>query len=378
MASILNSIPEAIADVKAGKLIIIVDDDDRENEGDFMVAARFATPEVINFMATHGRGLICVPLTEQRCDELQLDLMVGTNTATHETNFTISVDLIGKGCTTGISASDRSKTVQALIAPETIAADLGRPGHIFPLRSKNGGVLRRAGHTEAATDLAVMAGLEPGGVIVEIMKEDGDMARLPDLLVIAKDLGLKIISIKDLIEYRLKHESLVQRETAVQMPTKWGSFQLIPFTQIDNGVHHMALVKGEWQPGEPVLVRVHRSCVAGDIFGSSLCNCHQVLHRSMEIIEKEGRGVVVYMNHDTNSKGALSKQLIPAVIDSHDATGVVCSKQQMDQRDYGVGAQILRNLGISQTRLLSNNPKKRAALSGYGIEVVGIEPISGV
>jgi len=357
MATVLNSVSEALEDVRQGKLLIIVDDDDRENEGDFMVAARFATPEVINFMATHGRGLICVPLTEARCDELQLELMVGTNTAKHETNFTVSVDLIGKGCTTGISAADRSKTVQALIDPATTAADLGRPGHIFPLRSKAGGVLRRAGHTEAATDLAVMAGLEPAGVIVEIMKENGEMARLPDLLRIASDLGLKVISIKDLIEYRIRHESLVTKDVTVNMPTKWGGFKLTTFTQPDNGAQHVALIKGEWAEGEPVLVRVHRACGAGDIFGSSLCNCHELLHRSMEIIEKEGRGVVVYMF-------AAEPRLMYG-----------CSKQLMDQRDYGIGAQILRMLGITQMRLLTDNPKKRVGLSGYGIEVVGVEPI---
>ncbi|WP_431209282.1 3,4-dihydroxy-2-butanone-4-phosphate synthase [Puia sp. P3] len=357
MATVLNSISEALEDVRQGKLLIIVDDDDRENEGDFMVAARFATPEVINFMATHGRGLICVPLTEARCDELQLELMVGTNTATHETNFTVSVDLIGKGCTTGISAADRSKTVQALIDPATTAADLGRPGHIFPLRSKAGGVLRRAGHTEAATDMAVMAGLEPAGVIVEIMKEDGEMARLPDLLRIASDLGLKVISIKELIEYRIRNESLVTKDVTVNMPTKWGGFKLTTFTQPDNGAQHVALIKGEWAEGEPVLVRVHRACGAGDIFGSSLCNCHELLHRSMEIIEKEGRGVVVYMF-------AAEPRLMYG-----------CSKQLMDQRDYGIGAQILRMLGITQMRLLTDNPKKRVGLSGFGIEVVGVEPI---
>jgi len=357
MATVLNSISEALEDVRQGKLLIIVDDDDRENEGDFMVAARFATPEVINFMATRGRGLICVPLTEARCDELQLEPMVGTNTATHETNFTVSVDLIGKGCTTGISAADRSKTVQALIDVSTTAADLGRPGHIFPLRSKAGGVLRRAGHTEAATDLAVMAGLEPAGVIVEIMKEDGEMARLPDLLKIGSDLGLKIISIKDLIEYRIRHESLVTMDVTVNMPTKWGGFRLTTFTQPDNGAHHVALVKGEWAEGGAVLVRVHRACGAGDIFGSSLCNCHELLHRSMEIIEKEGRGVVVYLF-------AAEPRLMYG-----------CSKQLMDQRDYGIGAQILRMLGITQMRLLTDNPKKRVGLSGYGIEVMGVEPL---
>lgn len=375
MANLLNTIPEAIEDVKAGKLIIIVDDDDRENEGDFMVAARFATPEVVNFMATHGKGLICVPLTEQRCDELQLDLMVGKNTATHETNFTISVDLIGKGCTTGISASDRSKTIQALIDPATHPAELGKPGHIFPLRSKDGGVLRRAGHTEAATDLALMAGLEPAGVIVEIMKEDGEMARLPDLLELAEGLNIKIISIKDLIEYRLQHETLIKKEVAVKMPTAWGDFDMVAYTQIDNGTHHLALVKGEWKADEPVLVRVHRSCIAGDIFGSCLCNCSKLLHRSMEIIDKEGKGVVVYMNQESIG-GALINKLYK-YIGAENGLQIKADsrKQQLDQRDYGVGAQILRSLGVSKIRLLTDNPKKRAGLSGYGIEITDVAPI---
>ncbi|WP_207425139.1 3,4-dihydroxy-2-butanone-4-phosphate synthase [Pedobacter sp. SYSU D00535] len=375
MAEILNTIPEAIADIQEGKLVIIVDDDDRENEGDFMVAARFATPEVINFMAIHGRGLICVPLTEQRCDELELGLMVGTNTATHETNFTISVDLIGKGCTTGISVSDRSKTIQALIDPETKPAELGRPGHIFPLRSKDGGVLRRAGHTEAATDLAAMAGLEPAGVIVEIMKDDGEMARLPDLLKISKELNIKIISIKDLIEYRLQHETLIKREVSVTMPTTWGNFDLVAYTQVDSGVHHIALVKGEWGPDEPVLVRVHRSCIAGDIFGSCLCNCNKSLHRSMEIIEKEGRGVVVYMNQEGTGNALINKLSRYIGLENGATLKQGDGKQPTDQRDYGVGAQILRSLGISKMRLLSDNPKKRAGLQGYGIEVVAVEPI---
>ncbi|WP_207531639.1 3,4-dihydroxy-2-butanone-4-phosphate synthase [Desertivirga arenae] len=375
MENLLNTIPEAIEDVKAGKLIIIVDDDDRENEGDFMVAARFASPEVVNFMATHGKGLICVPLTEDRCDELQLDLMVGKNTATHETNFTISVDLIGKGCTTGISASDRSKTIQALIDPETRPAELGKPGHIFPLRSKDGGVLRRAGHTEAATDLALLAGLEPAGVIVEIMKEDGEMARLPDLLKIAADLNIKIISIKDLIEYRLQHETLIKKEVAVKMPTAWGDFDLVAYTQTDNGTHHLALVKGEWKPEEPVLVRVHRSCIVGDIFGSCLCNCSQLLHKSMEIIDQEGKGVVVYMNQESIGGALINKLYNYIGAENGIQVKPGAKKQQIDQRDYGVGAQILRSLGVSKMRLLSDNPKKRAGLSGYGIEITDVEPI---
>ena len=374
MEAALNTFEEAIEDVQAGKVIIIVDDDDRENEGDFMVAARFATPEVINFMATYGKGLICVPLTEKRCDELELGLMVGKNTATHETNFTVSVDLIGKGCTTGISASDRSKTIMALIDPATLPSELGRPGHIFPLRAKDGGVLRRAGHTEAAVDLAVLAGLQPAGVIVEIMKEDGEMARLPDLLQIAAELGLKIISIKDLIAFRLRNESLVKKEVSVKMPTAWGDFDLVAYTQVDSGAHHLALIKGECKENEPVLVRVLRSCITGDIFGSCLCNCSKLLHRSMEIIEKEGRGVVVYMNQESFGNSFIDKLYKYNQADS----GLSPSSGKavpLDQRDYGVGAQILRSLGVSKMRLLTDNPKRRAGLSGYGIEVVGVQGV---
>lgn len=370
----LNSIEDAINDIKLGKVVIIVDDDDRENEGDFMVAARFATPDVINFMATHGKGLICVPLTEERCDELELGLMVGKNTATHETNFTISVDLIGKGCTTGISASDRSKTITALIDPQTAPAELGRPGHIFPLRSLHGGVLRRAGHTEATVDLAVLAGLEPAGVIVEIMKEDGEMARLPDLLKIAEKFKLKIISIKDLIAYRLQTETLIRKEVSVKMPTQWGNFDMVAYTQLDTGDHHIALIKGEWEPEEPVLVRVHRSCIAGDIFGSCLCNCSNLLHSSMERVDKEGKGVVIYMNRESVGASLLNK--LYKYNGKEHGFAVNGETLSVDQRDYGIGAQILRSLGISKMRLLSDNPKKRAGLKGYGIEVVSIEPVT--
>ncbi|MGV3706309.1 MAG: 3,4-dihydroxy-2-butanone-4-phosphate synthase [Arcticibacter sp.] len=376
MESRLNTIQEAIADVQNGKIVIIVDDDDRENEGDFMVAARFASPEVVNFMAAQGRGLICAPLTGSRCDELHLELMVGTNTATHETNFTVSVDLIGKGCTTGISASDRSKTIRALIDPLTQPADLGRPGHIFPLRAKEGGVLRRAGHTEAAVDLASLAGLEPAGVIVEIMNEDGEMARLPDLLKLAEQFNMKIISIKDLIAYRLSSESSIRKEVAINLPTEWGNFNMVAYTQLDSGDHHLALVKGEWAADEPVMVRVHRSCITGDIFGSCLCDCNNVLHKAMEMVEKEGKGVVIYMNQESFGTSLLDKLYkyngMEAGQRAPSAPGTVTA----DQRDYGIGAQILRSLGISKMRLLSNNPKKRAGLRGYGIEVVDIVPIS--
>ncbi len=373
----LNTIEEAIADIQAGKVIIVVDDENRENEGDFLTAARNATPEVINFMAIHGRGLICAPLTEERCDELDLELMVGKNTATHETNFTVSVDLIGNGCTTGISASDRSKTVMALIDSDTKPDQLGRPGHIFPLRAKEGGVLRRAGHTEAAVDLARMAGFEPAGVIVEIMNADGEMARLPELLEIAKKFDLKIISIEDLIAYRLQNESLIKKEVAVHMPTEWGEFEMVAYTQINTGEQHLALVKGSWEPNEPVLVRVHSSCVTGDIFGSCRCDCGPQLHAAMQQIEKEGKGAVIYMNQEGRGIGLINK-LNAYSLQENGFDTVEANLQlgfKMDQRDYGVGAQIIRSLGISKMRLISNNPTKRAGLIGYGLEVVENVPI---
>ena len=373
----LNTIEEAIEDIRAGKVIIVVDDEDRENEGDFLTAASNATPEVINFMAKYGRGLICTPLTADRCDELKLDLMVGNNTATHETNFTVSVDLIGHGCTTGISASDRSKTIMALIDPATKPEELGRPGHVFPLRAKEGGVLRRAGHTEAAIDLASLAGFEPAGVIVEIMKEDGEMARLDDLIQIAAEHRLKIVSIKDLISYRLRTETLIKKEVSVKLPTEWGVFDLVAYTQLDTGDHHVALVKGSWEPDEPVLVRVHSSCVTGDIFGSCRCDCGPQLHRAMEMIEEEGRGVIIYMNQEGRGIGLINKlhayNLQENGFDTVEANLKLGFK--MDQRDYGVGAQILRSLGISKMRLMSNNPTKRAGLIGYQLEVVENVPI---
>ncbi|PRY54460.1 3,4-dihydroxy 2-butanone 4-phosphate synthase/GTP cyclohydrolase II [Arcticibacter pallidicorallinus] len=373
----LNTIEEAIDDLKAGKVIIVVDDEDRENEGDFVTTARNITPEIINFMASQGRGLICAPLTESRCDELGLNLMVGTNTALHETNFTVSVDLIGNGCTTGISASDRSKTIQALIDPSTRPEDLGRPGHVFPLRAKDGGVLRRAGHTEAVIDFASLAGMEPAGVLVEIMKEDGEMARLPDLMLIAERFDLKIVSIKDLINYRLKTESLIAKEVSVTLPTQWGTFQMVAYTQTDTQEHHLALVKGEWNEDEPVLVRVHSSCVTGDIFGSCRCDCGPQLHKAMEMIEAEGKGAIIYMNQEGRGIGLINKlhayNLQENGFDTVDANLQLGFK--MDQRDYGVGAQILRSLGITKMRLLSNNPSKRAGLIGYGIEIVENIPI---
>ncbi|MGM1428896.1 bifunctional 3,4-dihydroxy-2-butanone-4-phosphate synthase/GTP cyclohydrolase II [Sphingobacterium lactis] len=373
----LNTIEEAIEDIKAGKVIIVVDDEDRENEGDFVTAARNATPEIINFMATHGRGLVCAPLTEERCKELNLGLMVNDNTAVYETNFTVSVDLQGYGCTTGISASDRSKTIKALIDPNIRPEELGRPGHIFPLIAKDGGVLRRTGHTEASVDLARLAGFEPAGVLVEILKDDGEMARLPDLIKVAERFDLKIISIEDLIEYRLKHDTLIQEEVSVEMPTEWGEFKLKAFTQKNTGEQHLALYKGEWNEDEPILVRVHSSCVTGDIFGSCRCDCGPQLHKSMEMIQKEGKGIIVYMNQEGRGIGLVNKlhayKLQESGVDTVDANLQLGFKS--DLRDYGVGAQILRYMGVTKMRLMSNNPTKRAGLIGYGLEVVENVPI---
>lgn len=373
----LNAIEDAIADIKAGKVVIVVDDEDRENEGDFLTAAANATPEVINFMATHGRGLICAAITEARCEELNLELMVGKNTAAYETNFTVSVDLIGHGCTTGISASDRSKTIQALINPATDPNELGRPGHVFPLRAKDGGVLRRAGHTEAAVDLAVLAGMEPAGVLVEIMKDDGEMARLPDLVKIASQHQLKIISIKDLIAYRLNQESLIREDVTVNLPTEWGDFKMTAYTQLENNAIHLALSKGEWTPDEAVLVRVHSSCITGDIFGSCRCDCGPQLHKAMQMIQEEGKGIIVYMNQEGRGIGLVNKLLSYNLqdigFDTYEANIKLGFKG--DERDYGVGAQILRAQGVSKMRLMSNNPTKRAGLIGYGLEVVENIPI---
>lgn len=368
----LNRIEEALEDLKLGKLLIVVDDEDRENEGDFVAAAHNVTPEVINFMSTHGRGLICASITEERCAQLQLLPMVPDNTSLHETAFTVSIDLLGDGCTTGISAHDRAKTVQALINPATRPEDLGRPGHIFPLKAKTGGVLRRAGHTEATIDLARLAGFEPAGVLVEIMNEDGSMARLPQLMEIAKKFDLKIISIKDLIEYRLKQESLIEMEVSVKMPTKYGSFDLMAFRQINTGEVHLALKKGEWEKDEPVLVRVHSSCMTGDILGSLRCDCGDQLHNALQIIEAEGKGVVLYMNQEGRGIGILNK-LKAYKLQEQGLDTVEANLQLgfgMDERDYGVGAQILRSLGVTKMKLMSNNPRKRAGLLGYGLEVV--------
>ncbi|MDR0263346.1 MAG: bifunctional 3,4-dihydroxy-2-butanone-4-phosphate synthase/GTP cyclohydrolase II [Sphingobacterium sp.] len=373
----LNTIEEAIADIQAGKVVIVVDDEDRENEGDFVTAARNATPEIINFMATHGRGLVCAPITKERADALHLDLMVGQNTAIYETNFTVSIDLQGYGCTTGISASDRSKTIKAMIDPNIHYEELGRPGHIFPLIAKDGGVLRRTGHTEATVDLARLAGFEPAGVLVEILKEDGEMARLPELMEVAKKFDLKIVSIEDLIEYRLKHDSLIKEEVTVNMPTQYGDFKMKAFTQKDTGEQHLALYKGEWNEDEPILVRVHSSCVTGDIFGSCRCDCGPQLHKAMEMIQQEGKGIIVYMNQEGRGIGLINKlhayKLQENGLDTVDANVQLGFKA--DLRDYGVGAQILRNLGVTKMRLMSNNPTKRAGLVGYGLEIVENVPI---
>jgi 3,4-dihydroxy 2-butanone 4-phosphate synthase / GTP cyclohydrolase II len=373
----LDTIESAIEDLKNGKLLIVVDDEDRENEGDFVTTARNATPEVINFMSKYGRGLICAPLTAQRCDELNLNLMVENNTVLHQTPFTVSVDLIGHGCTTGISAQDRSKTVQALINPETRPEELGRPGHIFPLRARPEGVLRRSGHTEATVDLAILAGHEPAGVLVEIMNDDGTMARMPQLVEIAKKYDLKIISIKDLIEYRLAHESLVDEIVRVEMPTKFGDFQLVDFKQKSTGEQHLALVKGTWEKDEPVLVRVHSSCVTGDVLHSLRCDCGDQLEAAMKLVNAEGKGVVLYMNQEGRGIGLANKlkayKLQEEGKDTVEANLALGFKN--DERDYGVGAQILRHLGVSKIRLISNNPRKRAGLLGYGLEIVENVPI---
>lgn len=375
----LDTIESAIEDLKKGKMVIVVDDEDRENEGDFIAAADLVTPEMINFMSKYGRGLICVPLPEERCDSLGLELMVNNNTALHETAFTVSVDLLGHGCTTGISAHDRAKTIKALVDPNTNPVELARPGHVFPLRSKRGGVLRRSGHTEAATDLAALAGFQPGGVLVEIMNDDGSMARLPQLEVMAREYDMKLISIKDLIQYRLKTESLIEEIVRVDMPTQYGHFKLIVFTEKNNpGTgEHMALVKGTWENDEPIPVRVHSSCFTGDILGSLRCDCGEQLHAAMQIVEKEGKGVVLYMNQEGRGIGLVNKlrayKLQETGLDTVEAN--LHLGFPMDKRDYGLGAQILRQLNISKLKLISNNPSKRAALSGYGLEVVENIPI---
>ncbi len=373
----LDTIEEAIADIKAGKIIIVVDDEDRENEGDFVCAAEKVTPEMVNFMVKEGRGLMCAPITADRCDKLGLEMMVGKNTASHETPFTVSVDLLGYGCTTGISAADRAKTILALVNENTRPEELGRPGHIFPLKAANGGVLRRTGHTEAAVDLAILAGLQPAGVLIEILNEDGTMARLPELRVLADKFNLKLISIKDLIAYRLAKESLIKREIAVEMPTEWGDFDLIAFRQLNNNQLHLALKKGEWEDGESVMVRVHSSCVTGDIFGSCRCDCGPQLHAAMEMVEKEGKGLVLYMNQEGRGIGLLNK--LKAYKLQEMGRDTVEANLELgfnsDERDYGVGAQIIRDLNIKKLKLISNNPRKRAGLMGYGLEIVEVVPV---
>lgn len=373
----LNTIDEAIEEIRNGKFVIVVDDEDRENEGDFICAAELITPDKVNFMITHGRGLVCVPLTEERCDELSLPLQTDDNTSIHGTPFTISVDLLEHGCTTGVSAFDRAATIKALCDPAIKSSDLGRPGHIFPLRARARGVLRRAGHTEAAVDLAQLAGLSPAGVLVEVINEDGTMARLPQLVEVAKRFDLKVVSVKDLITYRLERESLVEKGEEVMMPTAYGEFHLIPFRQKSNGLEHVALIKGEWNDDESILVRVHSSCMTGDIFGSMRCECGEQLHKAMQMIDKEGKGVIVYMNQEGRGIGLMNKikayKLQENGMDTVDANLHLGFKA--DERDYGVGAQILRELGVSRMRLMTNNPVKRIGLESYGLTIEENIPI---
>ncbi len=373
----LNTIEEALEDFRKGEFVIVVDDEDRENEGDFIIAAEKVTPEKINFMMRYGRGLLCAPITEDRARELELEMQVPHNTSVHETPFTVTVDRLGNGCTTGVSMYDRCQTILALADPKTTPGDLGRPGHICPLRARNKGVLRRAGHTEAAVDLARLSGLQPAAALIEIINEDGTMARLPQLWEVAQRFGLKIITIKDLIAYRLRSESIVERGEEVMMPTQWGQFRLIPFKQKSNGLEHIVLFKGDISDGEPVLVRVHSSCATGDIFGSMRCECGEQLHRAMELIEQEGRGVIVYLNQEGRGIGLMDKikayKLQEEGLDTVEAN--LHLGHRADERDYGVGAQILQQLGVQQMRLMSNNPIKRVGLEGYGLEVVETIPL---
>lgn len=374
---VLNSVEEAIEDIRQGKVIIVVDDEDRENEGDFIVAAEKMTPEIANFMLHEGRGVMCAPITEDRCKELELDMMVGNNTSFLGTPFTVSVDYLLDGCTTGVSSKERAATIRALADPATKPEDLGRPGHIFPLRARNKGVLRRPGHTEATVDLARMAGLRPAGALIEIMNEDGTMARLPQLLEIAEKFGLKIVSIADIIAYRLQKESIVEMGEAVDMPTQWGHFKLIPFIQKSNGVEHLALVKGEWEQGEAVLVRVHSSCITGDLLGSYRCDCGTQLHEAMEMVEKEGKGAVVYLSQEGRGIGLFNKMKAYKLQEEGYDTAEANIKLgfEVDERDYGVGASILHKLGITKMRLITNNPLKRAGLEGYGLSVDEVIPV---
>ena len=373
----LNTIEEAIEEFKKGNFVIVVDDEDRENEGDFIMAAEKITPEHVNFMLKNGRGVLCAPVTENRCKELNLDMQVHDNTSLLGTPFTVTVDLLGNGCTTGVSMHDRAMTIRALADPATQPSDLGRPGHINPLRARNGGVIVRAGHTEAAVDLARLAGLRPCGALIEIINDDGTMARLPQLVEVAKKYSLKIITIKDLIAYRVVHETMVRKEEEVFLPTEWGSFQLIAYTQLDNGVTHLVLKKGEWKDNEPVLVRVHSSCATGDIFGSCKCDCGDQLHRAMQMVEEEGKGLIVYMSQEGRGIGLINKlkayHLQEQGLDTVDANIRLGFKP--DERDYGIGAQILRNLGVTQMRLITNNPVKRSGLEGYGLTITETVPL---
>jgi 3,4-dihydroxy 2-butanone 4-phosphate synthase / GTP cyclohydrolase II len=373
----LNTIEEAIEDIRNGKILIVVDDEDRENEGDFICSAELITPELVNFMAKHGRGLICAALPEERCEELELDLMVGINTSIHETQFTVSVDLINDETTTGVSAKDRALTIKALVDPETRPKDLGRPGHIFPLKAKAKGVLRRAGHTEAVVDLTRLAGLSPGGALVEIMNDDGSMARLRDLQKISEKFNIKIITIKDLITYTLDRDSIIEKGERVKLPTEKGDFEFIPFRQTSNGLEHAALVKGKWTKDEPVMVRLHSSCFTGDIFGSMRCDCGSQLHKAMEMVEAAGKGVVIYLNQEGRGIGLLNK--IKAYRLQDEGMDTVQANIKLgfgeDERDYGVGASIMRELGLRKVRLISNNPVKRAGLEGYGIQIVETIPL---
>ena len=373
----LNTIEEALEDFRNGQFVIVVDDEDRENEGDFIIAAEKVTPEKVNFMMRYGRGVLCAPITEERAAELELEMQVPNNTSVHETPFTVTVDRLGNGCTTGVSMYDRTQTILALADPTITPGDLARPGHVCPLRARSKGVLRRAGHTEAAVDLARLAGLQPVAALIEIINDDGTMARLPQLWEIAQRFGLKIITIKDLIAYRLRTESIVERGEEVLMPTQWGQFHLIPFRQKSNGLEHIALLKGDIANGEPVLVRVHSSCATGDIFGSMRCECGEQLHKAMELIEKEGRGLIVYLNQEGRGIGLMDKirayKLQEEGLDTVDANLHLGHKA--DERDYGVGAQILQQLGVRQMRLMSNNPIKRVGLEAYGLQVVESVPL---
>jgi len=373
----LNTIEEAIEDIRKGKLLIVVDDEDRENEGDFICSAELITPEIVNFMARHGRGLICAALPEERCDELELDMMVGVNTSLHETQFTVSVDLLGSETTTGVSAKDRALTIKALVDPATKPSDLGRPGHIFPLKARTKGVLRRAGHTEAVVDLTRLAGLHPGGALVEIMNDDGTMARLPDLEKLRQKFGIRIIAIRDLITFTLERDTIIEKGETVKLPTEHGEFEFIPFRQISNGIEHAALIKGKWTKNEPVLVRLHSSCFTGDIFSSLRCDCGSQLHKAMQMVEAEEKGVVIYLSQEGRGIGLFNK--IKAYKLQDEGMDTVQANLKLgfgeDERDYGVGASIMRALGLGKIRLISNNPVKRAGLEGYGIRIVETVPL---